>query len=93
MADIGSKVTHVIQSNENGTWKNATKHEGLADAQDHMKKYIPKNKQANYRIRTIAQAGLTRNADKNKPAVKKAAVKKPTTKKVAPVAKKMTKRS
>jgi hypothetical protein len=91
MPDIGSKVTHVIQANSNGEWKNVTKHEGIADAKAHMENYIPKKKQDNYRIRTLAQAGLTRNVDqapaasKAKPAAKKAA---PVAKKAAPVVKK-----
>jgi len=84
MPDIGSKVTHVIQANSNGEWKNMTKHEGIADAKAHMENYIPKKKQDNYRIRTLAQAGLTRNVDRA-PAAKKAA---PAPKKAAPVAKK-----
>ena len=91
MPDIGSKVTHVIQANSNGEWKNMTKHEGIADAKAHMENYIPKKKQDSYRIRTIGQAGLTRDVDKapatskSKPAAKKAA---PAPKKAAPVAKK-----
>jgi hypothetical protein len=85
MPDIGSKVTHVIQAtNDKGEWKNMTKHEGLADAKAHMENYIPKKKQDNFRIRTLAQAGLTRNVDQA-PATKKAA---PAPKKAAPVAKK-----
>jgi len=84
MPDIGSKVTHVIQNQtKDGDWKNMTKHEGLAEAKAHMENYIPKKKQDSYRIRTIGQAGLTRDVDKA-PAAKKAA---PVAKKAAPVKK------
>jgi hypothetical protein len=90
MPDIGSKVTHVIQSNEKGEWKNMTKHEGLADAKAHMQNYIPKKNSANYRIKTLAQTGLSKSTGDsgNSPKTKAIQDVKPAPKKAAPAPKK-----
>jgi hypothetical protein len=57
MPDINSKDTHVIQAmGKNGDWKNMTRHAGLKDA----KSSLPAKNSQNYRIRTLAQAGLVR---------------------------------
>lgn len=96
MPDIGSKDTHVIQAlGKDGSWKNMTKHESAKDA----KASLPVKNPDNYRVRTIAQASLSRskgdagNSSNTKAyqsgATKNTAVKAPVAKKpaVKPVAK------